>query len=390
MTATVPASDEIRQAWLRLDRVRRVVIKIGSNLLTGGGDSLRLDWIRQVCQEITALTDRGLQPVVVTSGAIAAGIPLLKLGHRPVLLREKQAAAAAGQGILMRCYEEAFAAQGRHAAQILLTREDVRDRQRYLNARDTMETLMDLGLIPVVNENDTVGVSEIRFGDNDTLAALVAGLVGAELLILLSDVAGLYAADPRCDPTARLIPLVSRITPEIEALAGGTGSAVGSGGMITKIKAAKKAARFGCQTILANGFLERPVARLFDPHGKPPGTLFLAETSVIDNRKRWIANGLTGEGVLDLDPGAVRAILDGKSLLARGLLGVDGGFRRGAAVYCRTPQGQQIAKGLVNYDADQLRKIVGQHSSAFEAILGFSADEEVIHRNNMVILESFF
>ncbi|MBF0624326.1 MAG: glutamate 5-kinase [Magnetococcales bacterium] len=374
----------LQREWAAVGRSKRVVVKIGSNLLTSGGTGIDRDWIAARCAEVEQLLRQGRQVVVVTSGAVAAGTPLLGLNHPPVILREKQAAAAAGQGVLMRVYEEAFGSQGRHMGQILLTRDDISHRRRYLNARDTLETLLGLGLVPVVNENDTVVVAEIRFGDNDTLAAMVAGLINADLLILLSDVDGLHQADPRRDPSARPIALVEQVTPQLEGLAGGVGSKVGSGGMITKLLAARKAARAGCRTVLLSGFRDDPIGVVFGP--QPLGTLFMAEADPIGSRKRWIADGLTAEGSLVLDAGAATALRQGNSLLAKGITAVEGSFDRGAAVYCRTPEGINLAKGLVNYSAGDLARIAGQHSSAFEKILGFIADDEIIHRDDLVIL----
>ncbi|MBF0160046.1 MAG: glutamate 5-kinase [Magnetococcales bacterium] len=378
--------DRVAQAaWQRVAQTRRIIIKVGSHLLTGGQEHLQRDWIDRRCQEICAILDTGRQVVIVTSGAIAAGAARLHLGRKPVLLREKQAAAAAGQGVLMQCYEEAFVHHGRSVAQILLTREDVAHRRRYLNARDTLETLLMLGLVPIVNENDTVVVEEICFGENDTLAALVAGLIDADLLLLLSDIDGLYDGDPRqSDGQARLIPLVHQVTPDIERLAGGSGSQVGSGGMITKLHAARMAARSGCMTVIANGFCEGVIPKILS--GQPSGTLFLSEGDTISSRKRWIANGLRSSGDLCLDEGAVSALLSGRSLLAKGIQRVQGHFDRGAAVRCLSPQGELLARGLVNYSADALRSIAGHHSSEFEAILGFRGDDEVIHRDNLVVL----
>ncbi|MBF0137229.1 MAG: glutamate 5-kinase [Magnetococcus sp. DMHC-1] len=376
--------ERLKHEWEQVAGSRRVVVKIGSNLLTAGGTTLDREWIAARCREVEGLIQEGRQVVIVTSGAVAAGKPRLNLGRPLLALREKQAAAAAGQGFLMRCYEEAFAELGRHVGQILLTRDDVAHRRRYLNARDTLETLLDLGLVPIVNENDTVVVVEIRFGDNDTLAALVAGLIRADLLILLSDVDGLYDANPRTHPDAQRIALVERVTPELEALAEGAGSLVGSGGMVTKLRAARKAARSGCRTVLANGFRADPIRTLFQ--GNPLGTLFLAEADAISSRKRWIADGLLAEGDLILDQGAVAALFSGKSLLAKGIREVAGEFDRGAALYCSTPQGERVAKGLVNYNADDLRRIIGHHSTEIASILGFFAGNEIIHRDDMVIL----
>nr|CRH07233.1 Gamma-glutamate kinase [Candidatus Magnetococcus massalia] len=370
--------------WHQVQHARRIVVKIGSNLLTHE-KGLRREWIAERCREIAALKAEGREVVVVTSGSVAAGMSRLGLGRKPMSVPEKQAAAAAGQGELMRVYEEGFAHYDLHTGQILLTRDDVANRRRYLNARDTLETLLSLGLVPIVNENDSVVVAEIRFGDNDTLGALVAGLVEADLLILLSDVDGLYSADPRKDPDAKQLELVSQVTPEIEALAGESGSSVGSGGMITKLKAATMAARTGCQTVLASGFEASPIDRVMR-HG-PVGTLFQAQGDPISSRKRWIANGVKSEGEVYLDAGAVAALRRGKSLLAKGVVNVEGVFDRGAAVFCCDPSGARIAKGLINYHSDHMRSIQGLHSREIESTLGFIVDEEVIHRDNMVPLE---
>jgi glutamate 5-kinase len=375
----------VADAWQRVPSARRVIVKIGSNLLTRGGDVLCREWILARAREISALLETGRQVAIVTSGAVAAGTSKLGLGRKPVRLREKQAAAAAGQGVLMQHYEEAFAATGRMVGQVLLTRDDVMHRRRYLNARDTLETLLEYGLIPIVNENDTVAVDEICFGENDTLAALVAGLIGADLLVLLSDIDGLYAADPRLHAEAEFIPLVTEITPGIEQAGGGSGSQVGSGGMATKLKAARMAARSGCMTVIANGFREGVLTDVCA--GRPAGTLFLSGRDPLGSRKRWIADGLKGVGELELDAGAVRALLDGSSLLARGIRAVSGRFGRGVAVHCRTPKGEIIARGLVNYSADELRLIAGRHSGEFESLLGFRGNDEVIHRDNLVLLQ---
>lgn len=375
-----------QQEWAKVANARRLVVKIGSNLLTeraGVGESLRLDWIEARCREIAALVKEGRQVVVVTSGSVAAGTPRLNLGRRPRTVPEKQAAAAAGQGVLMRAYDEFLQTQGLHAAQVLLTRDDANHRRRYLNARDTLTTLLNQGLVPVVNENDTVVTAELRFGDNDTLAANVADLVDADLLILLSDVAGLYDADPRKNPDAEPIPLVEAVTPEIEALAGGAGSSVGTGGMETKLKAAKKAARFGCRTVLSSGFVDAPIRAVLDEHR---GTLFLPDANPLNSRKRWIINARSGEGALTLDDGAAAALSRGKSLLAKGIVSVEGTFDRGDAVLCRNRAGGVLAKGLVNYESGHLKRVAGKHSREFESILGFIADEEIIHRDDLVMM----
>ncbi|MBF0462653.1 MAG: glutamate 5-kinase [Magnetococcales bacterium] len=361
-----------------------VVVKIGSNLLTAGGGGLRQAWVAERATEMVQLLKEGRQVVIVTSGAIAAGTPRLGLHRAPASLREKQAAAAAGQSIVMRCYEEAFAAHGVAVGQILITRADVENRRRYLNARDTLWTLASLGLVPVVNENDTVMVEEIQFGDNDTLSANVADLVGAELLILLSDVAGFFEADPRVNPEARPVPLVERVTPALEKWAGGAGSTVGRGGMATKLKAAKMAARRGCYTVLTNGFRPNPIAEVFGT--TPVGTLFMADGTPLSAHKAWIANARWSRGEMVLDAGAVQALQAGKSLLAKGIVAVRGGFGRGDAVMCLDADGQPVAKGSVNYSAEDVQRIQGRHSADFEAVLGFAGDAEVIHRDNMVLV----
>ncbi|MBF0183556.1 MAG: glutamate 5-kinase [Magnetococcales bacterium] len=371
------------RGWQQVHAARRVVIKIGSNLLTAGGEGLRQAWVNQRAADVVRLLKEGRQVVIVSSGAVAAGTPLLGLQRPPASLREKQAAAAAGQPLVMRCYEQAFAAFGVAVGQVLITRADVENRRRYLNARDTLWTLSSLGLVPVVNENDTVMVEEIQFGDNDTLSANVADLVGADLLILLSDVDGFFDADPRLNAQAKPLPLVERITPALEKLAGGVGSSVGRGGMATKLKAAKMAARRGCQTVLTNGFRTDPVAEVFS---QAVGTLFLADGNPLNAHKAWIANARWSKGEIVLDAGAARALRKGGSLLAKGIVAVRGPFVRGDAVVCLDPAGEAIAKGSVNYPSGEVELIRGQHSSAFEAILGFAGDAEVIHRDNLVLL----
>ncbi|MBF0401870.1 MAG: glutamate 5-kinase [Magnetococcales bacterium] len=371
-------------AWQRMRTARRVVVKIGSNLLTAGGMGLRQAWISERATELVELLKQGRQVVVVTSGAVAAGAPILGLKRSPANLREKQAAAAAGQTLLMRCYELAFAPHGIAVGQILITRADVENRRRYLNARDTLWTLSSLGLVPVVNENDTVMVEELKFGDNDTLSANVADLVGAELLILLSDVDGFFDADPRLNAHARPLPLVEQVTPALEKLAGGAGSLVGRGGMATKLKAAKMAARRGCHTVLTNGFRSQPILEVFGE--RPVGTLFVADGNPLSAHKAWIANARLSRGELVLDAGAVQALRSGKSLLAKGIVVVRGGFDRGDAVVCLDPQGEAVAKGSINYNAEDLQRIKGRHSTDFGAVLGFVGDAEVIHRDNMVLL----
>lgn len=375
---------KFHQAWQQVRAARRIVVKIGSNLLTAGGQGLRRAWVAERATELAHLIREGRRVVVVTSGSVAAGSPLLGLKRPPNSLREKQAAAAAGQSILMQCYEAGFAAHGIRVGQLLITRDDVENRRRYLNARDTLLTLSALGLVPIVNENDTVMVEEIKFGDNDTLSANVADLLGADLLVLLSDVDGFCDADPKLHPMAKPLPLVEEITPGIEKLAGGVGSSHACGGMTTKLKAAKMAARRGCHTVLTNGFRLNPISEVFS--GEPVGTLFLAKGDPLNAHKAWIANARWSRGEILMDAGAVKALHAGKSLLAKGILEVRGEFDRGDAVFCLDPKGQKIAKGAVNYNAKDIQSIKGQHSSAFDAILGFMGDAEIIHRDDMVML----
>ena len=372
------------QAWQKMRQAKCIVVKIGSNLLTAGEQGLQQAWINARATEIAHLQQQGRKMAVVTSGSVAAGTPLLRLQHPPTTLREKQAAAAAGQTVLMRCYEAGFAAHGIHIAQVLISRDDVENRRRYLNARDTLGTLTSLGLVPVVNENDTVMVEEIKFGDNDTLSANVADLLDADLLILLSDVDGFYDADPRVNPSAQFLPLVEKITPEMETWAGGVGTSIGRGGMATKLKAAKMAARRGCHTVLLNGFQDNPISKVLAE--KPVGTLFLADGDPLNAHKAWIANARWGRGEVQLDTGAVQALHAGKSLLAKGIIAVRGNFDRGDAVFCVAPSGQKIAKGAVNYHSNDLQRIKGQHSTAFESVLGFVGDAEIVHRDNLVML----
>ncbi|GAB0058220.1 Glutamate 5-kinase [Candidatus Magnetaquicoccaceae bacterium FCR-1] len=374
----------LSQEWQAVRGARRVVVKIGSNLLTGGGEGIRPEWIAARAREIVRVMADGRRVIVVTSGAVAAGRPLLKLNRPLASVQEKQAAAAAGQGVLMRHYEEAFESLGVNVAQALLTRDDVENRQRYLNARDTLKTLLELGLVPIVNENDTVMTDELKFGDNDTLSANVADLVDADLLILLSDIDGLYDSNPRLNPEARFIPLVERVTPEIESMAGGVGSLVGKGGMATKIKAARMAARSGCRMVLTNGFRENPISEVFTPF--PVGTLFLGLENPLPARKRWIVNARVGRGEILLDAGASVALLQGRSLLAKGITAVLGEFARGAVVHCQAPDGQELAKGIVNYNSSDLACIAGRHSRQFEGLLGYLGAEEVIHRDNLVLI----
>jgi glutamate 5-kinase len=363
----------------------RLVIKVGSTLVTNDGRGLDHTAVARWAQEIAALKRDKREVVLVSSGAIAEGIKRLGWTVRPKAIHELQAAAAVGQMGLVQAYEAAFTQYGLHTAQVLLTHEDLADRRRYLNARSTLRTLLELGVIPIINENDTVTTDEIRVGDNDTLGALVANLIEADVLILLTDQAGLYTADPRKDPAATLVQEARAGDPALEAMAGGTGSAIGRGGMLTKILAAKRAARSGASTVIAGGRDEGVLTRL--AAGDAIGTLLIAASESLGARKQWLADHVQLAGTLTLDAGAVRALVtDGKSLLPIGIVGVTGTFERGEVVGCLTPDGREIARGLVNYGAQETARILRKPSSEIEAILGYVDEAEVIHRDNMVLL----
>lgn len=364
-------------------RARRLVVKVGSALLVAAEGTVRRAWLEGLAQDIAALRGRGQQVVIVTSGAIALGRKHLGLPRRPLRLEEKQAAAAAGQIVLARAWQESLHRTGLEAAQILVTLEDTEARRRYLNARATVETLLRLGAVPVVNENDTVATTEIRFGDNDRLSARVAVMASAETLVLLSDVDGLYTADPRKDPEARHLPLVEAITPEIEAMAGGAGSLVGTGGMASKLIAARIATASGCSVVLAQGRGERPLAALA---AGARCTLFPARTSPRRARKDWIAASLGVAGALRIDAGALSALKRGSSLLPAGVVAVEGSFERGDAVLVRGPDGAPVAKGLSAYDAADAKALLGRRTEEIEAVLGYRGRDEMIHRDDLVLL----
>jgi len=368
-----------------LSDARRVVVKIGSSLLTNAGLGLDrgaiADWVRQ----IAALRARGIEVLVVSSGAIAEGMKRLGWTRRPHAVHELQAAAAVGQMGLVQMWESCFAEQGLHTAQVLLTHEDLGDRRRYLNARTTLRSLVDLGVVPIINENDTVVVDEIRLGDNDTLGALVTNLIEADVLVILTDQKGLFSADPRKDPSAKLVERATAGDPALEAMAGGAGTQLGSGGMLTKVLAAKRSARSGAHTAIAWGREPDVLSRLFS--GQRVGSLLLAETPRVAARKQWLADHLKPSGRIVLDAGAVKALLaGGKSLLAIGATEVEGAFERGEVVSVCRPDGQEIARGLVNYGASETARILRKPSSEIEAILGYVAEPELIHRDNLVIL----
>jgi len=363
---------------------RRIVFKVGSALLVDAetGRANRA-WLEAFCADAALLRDAGKQVLVVSSGAVALGRRRLGLTGRKATLPEKQAAAAAGQSLLMRAWEEAFEPHGIGVAQILLTRDDTEMRRRWLNARATTETLMGLGVVPVVNENDTVVTEEIRYGDNDRLAARVAQMAGADLLVLLSDIDGLYTADPRKNPNAAHIPLVSEITPEIAGMAEGANAAagVGTGGMATKIAAARIARAAGCATLITLGSRPHPLAAIADGE---KATLIEANASPAAAYKAWIAGSLAPQGWVTVDAGAAKALASGKSLLSAGVRAIEGPFEKGDAVRVRDETGREVARGLVRYDSADAHRIAGLRSDAIEAELGFT-EGPMIHADDLAV-----
>ena len=365
-----------------LSDARRLVVKIGSALLVEDSGEIRQAWLDRLADDLAALRRDGREVLVVSSGAIAVGRRRLDLSGRTLRLEEKQAAAATGQIRLAHAYQAALARHDITVAQILLTLEDTEERRRHLNARSTLSTLLRLGALPVINENDTVATSEIRFGDNDRLAARVAAMIGADTLVLLSDIDGLYTADPRQDPAARHLPLVERITPEIEAMAGSTGSEIASGGMVTKLAAAKIAVAAGCRMAIASG---REIGALGALAEGGRASWFLAEISPKTARKRWIQGSLKPRGSLTLDAGALTALKAGKSLLPAGVTAVEGRFERGDLVLVLDPAGREIARGLCAYGAGEAKQIKGHKSREIEALIGYRGREELIHRDDLVL-----
>ncbi len=369
-----------------IQQTRRVVLKVGSSLIASGERGLDLARIEDLARQIQGLKDRGLQVVVVSSGAIASGLEPLGMHRRPADISLKQAAAAVGQSRLMWSYEKAFLPFRQKVAQVLLTHEDLSQRRRFLNARNTLLTLLEFGVIPIINENDTVSVEEIQFGDNDMLAGLVAHLVDAQLLVILSDVEGLFTGDPRSDSRARMLSVVTEVTPEIERLAGDSTNRIGRGGMVSKVRTAKEAAAYGVATMVVNGRREGILARLFA--AEDLGTLFLPRPYRLKSRKHWIAYARRAKGRLYLDPGAVAALLHkGRSLLPSGIVKVDGSFEGGDAVSCIDENGAEVARGLVNYSAREIEKIKGARTTEIEKRLGYKFSDEVIHRDNLVLIE---
>ena len=363
----------------------RFVVKVGSALVTNRGEGLDIAAIAQWAQQIARLRAMGKEVVLVSSGAIAEGMQRLGWKIRPHRMHQLQAAAAVGQMGMVQVYETCFREHGLHTAQVLLTHADLADRQRYLNARSTLLTLLELGVIPIINENDTVVTDEIKFGDNDTLGALVTNLIEADVLVILTDQPGLYTSDPRRDQTATLVRRANAGDPALENMAGAAGSTIAKGGMITKVLAAKRAARSGASTIIASGHEPDVLLRL--AQGEVVGTILVAATTPLAARKQWLADHVQVAGRIIIDEGAARALRSaGKSLLPIGVRHVDGEFERGSVVACMNEDGAEIARGLVNYSAQEIQRIAGHPSGEIESVLGYVEELELIHRDNMVLL----
>ncbi len=375
MSMTIRSSLKSRKRW---------VIKIGSALLTDNGRKLDRPAIENWVKQISGLHANDIEIILVSSGAVAAGMNRLGWTARPTSIHDLQAAAAVGQMSLVQTYQEAFGCYSIHTAQILLDHDDLSNRERYINARSTLNTLVGIKAIPVVNENDTVVTDEIRFGDNDSLAALVANLVDADLLVILTDQNGMYTADPRSNPDATLISETDANAAELDAMAGGGTGALGTGGMQTKVRAARLAARSGTDTLIVGGKIENVISRLYD--GENLGTLLLANQQPVQARKQWLAGHLQTRGSLVLDDGAVRVLKrDGRSLLAVGVSKAIGQFKRGDMVVCVDKSGVEIARGLVNYSAREVELIKGQLTESIETLLGYKDEDELIHRDNLVV-----
>lgn len=364
---------------------QRLVVKVGSSLITGGRSGLDLEAIDNWARQIASMQKMGKQVLLVSSGAIACGVKRLGWQEYPRSIHEIQAVAALGQMGLIQTYESIFTRYGIKSAQILLTHDDMRNRTRYLNARSTLNSLLQLDILPIVNENDSVVTEEIRFGDNDTLGALVTNLVEADALLLLTDQSGLYSADPRRHKDARLVHEEMADSPQLESMAGRAGTRFSHGGMLTKVRAARRAARSGAHTLIADGRLTDVLLRLLQ--GEMIGTLLRASTERLAARKQWLADHLQLAGHLLLDEGAVKALYGGKSLLPVGVTGVEGEFKRGAVLACLAPGNgkKEIARGLVNYSSQEVRRVAGKPSGQIENILGYIDEAELIHRDNMVL-----
>ena len=368
-----------------LGKGRRIVVKVGSSILASVEKGLQYEVFSRLSKEISDLKRQGYEIVLVSSGAIAAGMEKLGYKTRPQDITQKQATAAVGQTRLMNIYESYFSRYQQMVAQVLLTRDDLSHRRRFLNARNTLLALLELGIIPIINENDTVVVDEIKFGDNDNLSALITNLIGADLLIILTDIDGLCDSDPRVNPNARCIPLVEEIDADMEEIVGETKGEMSVGGMISKIQAARKASRFGIPTVVARGTKEGVLHQILK--GKEIGTLILPKGEALSSRKHWIAFNPKPKGDVIVDEGAKKAIVQkGKSLLASGVVKIRGSFDRGDLVTCLGPREKEFARGLVNYRATELEKIKGLRSNQIESTLGYKYSDEVIHRDDLVVL----
>ena len=367
----------------KLSAFRRIVVKVGSSLLVDSkAGGLKKAWLDALVADLALHHKRGADILVVSSGSIALGRSVLGLPKGALKLEDSQAAAAVGQIALARTWAEALGSHGITAGQILVTLWDTEERRRYLNARATIERLLDMRAAPVINENDTVATSEIRYGDNDRLAARVAAMASADCLVLLSDVDGLYTAPPATDPNAKLLPVVPRVTAEIEAMAGGAASELSRGGMRTKVEAAKIATTAGVHMAIADGRVDHPLKRIAEGG---PCTWFLTPSNPVTSRKKWIAGSLEPKGVVRIDSGAAKALVSGKSLLPAGVTGIEGGFARGDCVLIRNPDGGEIGRGLIAYDAGEAAQIMGRSSRDIEKILGYSGRAAMIHRDDMAL-----
>ena len=367
----------------KLSAFRRIVVKVGSSLLVDSkAGGLKKAWLDALVADLAAHHKRGADILIVSSGSIALGRSVLGLPKGALKLEDSQAAAAVGQIALARTWAEALGSHGITAGQILVTLWDTEERRRYLNARATIERLLEMRAAPVINENDTVATSEIRYGDNDRLAARVAAMASADCLVLLSDVDGLYTAPPASDPNAKLLPVVPRVTAEIEAMAGGAASELSRGGMRTKVEAAKIATTAGVHMAIADGRVDHPLKRIAEGG---PCTWFLTPSNPVTSRKKWIAGSLEPKGVVRIDAGAAKALVSGKSLLPAGVTGIEGGFNRGDCVLIRNPEGGEIGRGLIAYDAGEAAQIMGRSSRDIEKILGYSGRAAMIHRDDMAL-----
>jgi len=366
---------------------KRIVVKVGSALVTANGAGLDDAFITDFARQIALLRQAGREIILVSSGAIAAGMQRLGWARRPKAIHDLQAAAAVGQMGLTQAYEKVFAGYGLVCAQVLLTHDDLADRERYLNARSTLTTLLALGVVPIINENDTVVTDEIRFGDNDTLGAMVANLVDVDLLVIMTDQAGLFTADPRRDPSAILVREEHAENPELERMAGGAASELSRGGMLTKVLAARRAARSGAHTLIVSGRQADSLIRA--ANGDPEmGTCLVARQTPLNARRQWLADHLRLPGALIIDAGAVSALRNGRSLLPVGVTAVEGNFDRGSVIACLDPGRQEVARGLINYSSDETRQIAGHSSQEIESLLGYLDESELIHRDNLVLNQS--